>query len=43
MNSENSNLYSISDLAEQVGVPEVRVWKLVRDTSRQIARERGLV
>ena len=29
--------------AEQDGIPEVRVWKLVRDTSRQIARERGLV
>ena len=29
--------------AEQDGIPEVRVWKLVRDTSREIARERGLI
>lgn len=29
--------------AEQDGIPEVRIWKLVRDTSRQIARERGLI
>ena len=29
--------------AEQDGIPEVRVWKLVRDTSREIAHERGLI